>query len=113
VVVRVEPYVERVQAIHGDTARTRTSPSVADLARSASNGDQLAWRELVVRFGGMIEAIGRRHGLCSQEIGQLQQTTWLGLVENLDRIGDRDHLGAWLAATARQASLEMIKHLAS
>jgi DNA-directed RNA polymerase specialized sigma24 family protein len=37
------------------------------------------------------------------------QTTWLRLVENLDRIREPDRLGAWLATTARRESLRVIR----
>jgi len=37
------------------------------------------------------------------------QTTWLRLVENLDRIHDPERLGAWLATTARHECLRMIR----
>jgi RNA polymerase sigma factor (sigma-70 family) len=37
------------------------------------------------------------------------QTTWLRLVEHLDRIREPDKLGAWLATTARRESLRTIR----
>jgi RNA polymerase sigma factor (sigma-70 family) len=37
------------------------------------------------------------------------QTTWLRLVENLDRIKDPERLGAWLATTVRHECLRQIR----
>jgi RNA polymerase sigma factor (sigma-70 family) len=37
------------------------------------------------------------------------QTTWLRLVENLDRIQDPERLGGWLATTARRECLRHIR----
>ena len=39
----------------------------------------------------------------------MTQTTWLRLVENLDRIKDPERLGAWLATTARRECLRHIR----
>ena len=85
------------------------SASVASLVEGAAEGDQHAWRELVHRFGGMIASVGRRYGLSSADIGELQQTTWLRLVENLHRIEQPERVGGWLATTASRQSLQLIK----
>jgi RNA polymerase sigma factor (sigma-70 family) len=79
------------------------------LVRAAAEGDQRAWQELVSRFGGMIAAVGRRHGLSAADVAELQQTTWLRLVENVDRIRQPERLGGWLATTARRESLQLIR----
>ena len=83
--------------------------SVATLVEEAAQGDQHAWRELVARFGGMIASVGRRYGLSSADIGELQQTTWLRLVENLHRIEQPERVGGWLATTASRQSLQLLK----
>jgi RNA polymerase sigma factor (sigma-70 family) len=83
--------------------------SVAALVGAAGEGDQQAWSELVVRFGGMIASVGRRYGLSAADIGELQQTTWLRLVENLHRIEQPERVGGWLATTASRQSLQLLK----
>jgi RNA polymerase sigma factor (sigma-70 family) len=88
------------------------SASVAALVGAASGGDQRAWQELVSRFNGMIAAVGRRHGLSSPDVSELQQTTWLRLVENLDRIRQPERIGGWLATTARRESLLLLRRAA-
>jgi RNA polymerase sigma factor (sigma-70 family) len=82
---------------------------VGDLVRSAADGDQRAWRELVARFSGMIAAVGRRYGLSSADVNELQQTTWLRLVEHCSRIEHPERVGGWLATTARRESLQILK----
>jgi RNA polymerase sigma factor (sigma-70 family) len=86
--------------------------SVAALVAAASTGDQRAWQELVSRFNGMIAAVGRRHGLSPADVGELQQTTWLRLVENLQRIRQPERIGGWLATTARRESLLLLRRAA-
>ncbi len=83
--------------------------SVATLVGAAGEGNQQAWGELVTRFGGMIASVGRRYGLSPTDIGELQQTTWLRLVENLHRIEQPERVGGWLATTASRHSLQMLK----
>jgi RNA polymerase sigma factor (sigma-70 family) len=39
----------------------------------------------------------------------VSQTTWLRLVEHLDRIEQPERVGAWLATTARRESLRVIR----
>jgi RNA polymerase sigma factor (sigma-70 family) len=57
----------------------------------------------------MIASVGRRYGLSQADIGELQQTTWLRLVENLHRIKQPERVGGWLATTASRQSLQLAK----
>ena len=94
----------------GSTARTPLqSMSVAGLVEKARQGDAGGWEELVARFGGMIAATGRRFRLTAPDVAELQQTTWLRLVENLHRIEQPERIGGWLATTARRESLQLLK----
>ena len=54
-------------------------------------------------------ATARAHRLAPAEAADVAQTTWLRLVENLDRIKDPERLGAWLATTARRECLRHIR----
>lgn len=86
--------------------------TVAALVEGASAGDPRAWEELVARFGGMIASTGRRYRLTPADIAELQQTTWLRLVENLHRIEQPERIGGWLATTARRESLQLLRRAA-
>jgi RNA polymerase sigma factor (sigma-70 family) len=79
------------------------------LVRSAAAGDQGAWNELVARFEGLVWATARAHRLSRADAADVAQTTWLRLVENLDRIREPERLGAWLATTARRECLRHIR----
>ena len=82
------------------------------LVIKAREGDAAAWEELVARFGGMIAATGWRYRLSAPDVAELQQTTWLRLVENLHRIEQPERVGGWLATTARRESLHLLKRAA-
>jgi RNA polymerase sigma factor (sigma-70 family) len=83
--------------------------SPGELLRAASSGDEAAWSALVDRFAGLLWATARAHRLSAAESADVIQTTWLRLVENLDRIQDPDSIGAWLATTARRECLRHIR----
>jgi RNA polymerase sigma factor (sigma-70 family) len=79
------------------------------LIRAAHDGDEAAWGLIVDRFSGLVWATARAHRLSSADAADVVQTTWLRLVEHLDRIHNPDGLGAWLAATARHECLRLIR----
>jgi RNA polymerase sigma factor (sigma-70 family) len=68
-----------------------------------------AWAELVSRFNGMIAATGRRYRLDPADVAEVQQATWLLLLENLHRIEQPERIGGWLATTARRESLQVLR----
>ena len=74
----------------------------ADLVRGAAAGDEGAWHELVERYSGFIWSIARAYRLEQGDAADVVQTTWLRLLEHLDRIQDPARVGAWLATTARR-----------
>lgn len=82
---------------------------VAGLVDAAANGEEWAWQELVERFGGLVASVGWRYGLSPADNSELQQTTWLRLVEHIDRLRQPERLGGWLATTARRESLQMLR----
>jgi RNA polymerase sigma factor (sigma-70 family) len=82
---------------------------VAELVEAAAAGDQAAWNTIVERFGGLIWATVRAHRLSSGDAAEVVQTTWLRLVEHLDRIREPERLGGWLATTARNECLRQIR----
>src|ERR1700735_5494851 len=87
-------------------AMTSALPEIVD---EASAGNQAAWNKIVDRFSGLVWSTTRAHRLSAAEAADAAQSTWLRLVENLDRIEDPERLGAWLATTARRECLRIIR----
>jgi RNA polymerase sigma factor (sigma-70 family) len=83
--------------------------AVALLVEAAADGDQEAWNALVERFASTVWAIARGHRLNAADAADVFQTTWLRLVENLDRIQQPERVGAWLATTARRECLRLLR----
>jgi RNA polymerase sigma factor (sigma-70 family) len=97
----------------GRSSRGSTAESSADdaelieVVRQARAGSNAAWEALIERFGGLVTAIARRCRLSEADVAEVSQTTWLRLVENLDRIQQPERIGAWLATTSRRESLRI------
>jgi RNA polymerase sigma factor (sigma-70 family) len=91
------------------TGASLQSASIPDLVEEAKGANPQAWTELVSRFGMMIAATGRRYRLTPADVAELQQTTWLRLVENIHRVEQPERLGGWLATTARRESLHLLR----
>ena len=94
------------------TWRSTVRPAVDDtelvlVVEQARGGANAAWETLIERFGGLVAAIARRCRLNDADVAEVCQTTWLRLVENLDRIEQPERIGAWLATTSRRESLRI------
>jgi RNA polymerase sigma factor (sigma-70 family) len=82
---------------------------VGVLVRSAASGDRTAWTALVGHFSGLVWSIARAHRLGSADAEEVFQITWLRLTENVSRLKDPERVGAWLATTARNEALKVIR----
>lgn len=80
-----------------------------ELAARASEGDRAAWDALVDRYGNLVWSVARSFRLDNASAADVSQTTWLRLVENLDRIRDPERLAGWLATTARNEALRVVR----
>jgi RNA polymerase sigma factor (sigma-70 family) len=81
----------------------------AALLRACRAGDQEAWERLIYRYQRLIYTIPLRMGLGEDQAAEVFQQVCLTLLEHLDRIGQPDRIGAWLATTARRASLLLLR----
>jgi len=84
------------------------SCGVADLVRRAADGDVMAWDRLVEQFARLIWSITVEFKLADSDAADIAQTTWLRLLEHIDRIEYPDRVGSWLAATARNECLRSL-----
>jgi RNA polymerase sigma factor (sigma-70 family) len=82
---------------------------VATLVRASSAGDASAWEALVARFSGLVWSVVRGYQLTRADSADVFQTTWLRLVEHIDRLQAPDQVGAWLATTARRECLRVAR----
>jgi len=78
------------------------------LVRRAAKGDPQAWQGLVDRYGRLLWSITRDFKLFESDAADVFQTTWMRLIEHIDRIDHPDRVGSWLAATARNECLRSL-----
>jgi RNA polymerase sigma factor (sigma-70 family) len=81
---------------------------VAGLVRRAAAGDHQAWECLVDQFSRLIWSITVEFKLVESDAADVVQTTWLRLLEHIDRIQYPDRVGSWRAATARNECLRSL-----
>lgn len=79
------------------------------LRRAASGEDPAAWKKLVEQHTNILWSVARSHRLSSADAADAVQTTWLRLLENIDRIEDPDRVVGWLVTTVRRECLRIIK----
>ena len=84
------------------------SLDVATLVRRAAVGDRSAWEGLVEQYSRLIWSITVDFKLAENDAADVVQTTWLRLLEHVDRIQHPDRVGSWLAATARNECLRSL-----
>ncbi len=76
--------------------------SVTDLVTRARNDDKRAWDDLVERYAPLVWSICRRHQLNDADATDVNQSTWLQLISQLDNIREPAALPGWLATTTRR-----------
>jgi RNA polymerase sigma factor (sigma-70 family) len=81
---------------------------VTRLVRRAAGGDRRAWEGLVDRYGRLIWSITRDFKLVDSDAADVFQTTWMRLIEHIDRIEHANRIGSWLASTARNECLRCL-----
>ena len=59
---------------------------VAELMRHAADGDRQAWERLVDQYARLIWSITVDFKLAESDAADVAQTTWLRLLEHIDRI---------------------------
>ncbi len=97
------------------TTATRNCPSTdtpgdpADLLLRVSDGDPVAWGEILRRYGRLVSATVRSFRLQDADALDAVQMTWLRLAENAHRVRSPERLAGWLATTARRECLSILR----
>jgi len=93
-----------------DVTAAEARSDIAGLVRRASAGDLQAWNLLVDQYGRLIWSITAKFKLAEGDAADVVQTTWMRLIEHINRIEHPERVGSWLASTARN---ECLRHVAS
>lgn len=83
--------------------------SFTGLVDAALHGNQAAWQSLHQRFSPLVVSVCRRHRLSQADADDVGQIVWLRLVQQLKLVRDPLALPGWIATTARNECLHVIK----
>jgi DNA-directed RNA polymerase specialized sigma24 family protein len=92
-----------------DAGRHAPAAATAELVARANLGEQPAWDQLVERYGGMVWAVARSHGLGPDDTAEVSEVTWLLLTQHLGSLQQPERLGSWLGRTAAREAFRMCR----
>ncbi|MBC9725900.1 RNA polymerase sigma factor [Streptomyces sp. TRM68367] len=84
---------------------------VGALVQSAADGDAAAWKALVEGLSPLVWSVVRAHRLSDADAHEVYQTAWFRFAQHLGRIREPHKAGAWLASTARNECLKVLRSL--
>jgi RNA polymerase sigma factor (sigma-70 family) len=84
---------------------------VGALVQSAADGDAAAWKALVEGLSPLVWSVVRAHRLSEADAHEVYQTAWFRFAQHLGRIREPEKAGSWLASTARNECLKVLKSL--
>jgi DNA-directed RNA polymerase specialized sigma24 family protein len=90
-----------------DTSGHAASVGTSELVARANAGEQGAWDQLVERYGGLVWAVARAHGLGRNDASEVSQVTWLLLAQHLGSLQQPERLDVWLLRTATREAYRM------
>ena len=76
--------------------------------RLAASGDAAAWERLIDQYERLVAAVIWEFRLRDGDAADVAQTTWLRLLEHIDRLDYPDRVSSWLAVTARHECLRSL-----
>jgi RNA polymerase sigma factor (sigma-70 family) len=88
---------------------TDTFSATGALLAQAAAGDERSWHALVEQHTRLLWSVARSYRLDQADAADVVQTTWLRLLEHLDRIEDPTRLVGWLVTTARRECLRVLR----
>ncbi|MFL6119518.1 RNA polymerase sigma factor [Actinophytocola sp.] len=87
----------------------RMPQDIREVVRAATEGDQVAWEELVASYANLIWSVVRRFRFDEEDTADVVQNTWLRLATHLRTIRNPEALPKWLATTARHECLTLLR----
>ncbi len=84
---------------------------VGALVQAAVDGDAAAWKALVEGLSPLVWSVVRAHRLSDADGHEVYQTVWFRFAQHLGRIREPEKAGSWLASTARNECLKVIRSL--
>ena len=86
----------------GAPSRPAGQATDADLLRRCRRRDAEAWNQLVGRYERLVYTVALRNGLSADDAADVTQSTFVALVDSLDKIREEEKLPSWLMTVARR-----------
>ena len=86
-----------------------SASTLSELVAGARDGDERAWRELCSRVKNVAWKTINSYGLRGADAEDAYAATMFRLAEHLDRIRDPERLPGWIATTARNETLGLVR----
>ncbi len=83
-------------------ARILAAPTDSELLDRCRARDPQAWDLLVARYERLIYTVALRNGVTPDDAADITQTTFVALIDSLDRIADDTKLASWLMTVSRR-----------
>lgn len=82
---------------------------VVTLVTRAVNGDQLAWRHIVLRYESLVFSVCQRFGVTGTDADDVSGNVWVRLVAHLRTIREPAALPGWLKTTTQHECLTLLR----
>ncbi|MFT4218396.1 MAG: sigma-70 family RNA polymerase sigma factor [Micropruina sp.] len=86
-----------------------TTEPVVDLVAAVRGGDQDAWNRLVERFAPLVGSVCAKFSLDPHDRQDVAAGVWLRLLEHLHTLREPAALPGWIATTARNECLALLR----
>lgn len=84
---------------------------VGALVQSAADGDAAAWKAMVEGLSPLVWSVVRSYRLSDADAHEVYQTVWFRFAQHLGGLREPCKAGSWLASTARNECLKVLKAL--
>jgi RNA polymerase sigma factor (sigma-70 family) len=96
-----------VTPLHRGHRRLAAPPTDAALLARCRRRDPEAWAQLTERYERLIYSVALRNGVTAEDAADITQTTFITLIDSLDRLRDEEKLASWLMTVARRQAWRM------
>ncbi len=79
------------------------------LIQACLRRDEIAWNELVERYGRLVYSIPRRYGLSAADADDVFQNVFTMVLRKLDSLRDQTRFSAWLITTTHRECIRLSK----
>jgi RNA polymerase sigma factor (sigma-70 family) len=97
-----DPERSNVTPLHAGHRRLAAAPTDRDLLARCRRRDPDAWLQLTQRYERLIYSVALRNGVSPEDAADITQTTFITLIDSLDRLRDDEKLPSWLMTVARR-----------